>query len=451
MAWTYTITIEDYGTVKIESVSQMLKIDEALDSAVLVIPRSTRKNTFKRFKDVKISVGDGTNTEDSYWVIYADKSDVDAKATDLRYTHTVQLMEPTKMFEKHQCGSLTFRQPLEGTRYTMYDVVERIRQLVPFKRYADTASTRLFTIDSTLSTYLDTINAPQFDLDKKNLREALVEVFKYINAIPRIRFTTVGGARVLYADFINNWHTKINVGNIEMEQMGVIDLNNEVDGEDYAQRVESFQENVITSEDNDVPSGYEASIEDVISFRSNDAILGDSSFFLKLSHKVVSLKSISVFVQPSGLDTEEVNLTDWVVEKAVYDAMDADNSGSADKGYKSASAYWQYWSNEIRGFDTTYGWLGISLAVENMVKLATYEQYGANPSSGQWDQLTFKVQYIGFVETTRITQVREDLSDFDEDSAIQVNPAERLLNSFRSSTNMRTQSSPRSTRLAATS
>lgn len=96
MPWTYTITLEDYGTVKAESISQTLKIDEALDSAVLVIPRSTRKNTYKRFKDVKISVSDGTTTEDSYWMIYADKSEIDTKATDLRYTHTLQLIDKSQ-------------------------------------------------------------------------------------------------------------------------------------------------------------------------------------------------------------------------------------------------------------------------------------------------------------------------------------------------------------------
>lgn len=439
MAWTYTITIAGVGTVNVESISQVLKIDESLDSAQLVIPRTTRKATYPRFAEVSIVVSDGTNTESSYWITYSDKVSVSSVKSTLRYEHTLGLIEPTKRLEKYQCGSLTFTQPTSGSRYSMYDVVERIRQLTPFVPYADVSSTRIFTIDSTLSTYLDTIDAPQFYLDKKNLREALIEVFKYVHAIPRIRFTSIAGAWVLYADYINNWQTNITPNGETIVELGNIDYTSQVDSEDYATAFESNIENAIPSEDNSDANVLENSITDIVTFRSDDIKLGESNFKLLLNYQIANLISFKAVVTVKDTTSGtvyreyELDLNDYIYEKKVYDTLDY-NSAQGNKPY---ACYWVYGTNEIAGLSDSYGFLSLQIAAQNILNDALDDQVG---TSGYelWFATTgtsileaaFLVSYIPYVETMRTIQYREDIVDVPLigglEATNQLNPRERI-------------------------
>jgi len=425
MAWTYTITIAGVGTVSVESMAQTLKIDESLDSALLVIPRVTRKAIYPRFSEVSIVVSDGTNTDSSYWVIYSDKVEVAAAGTTLRYDHTLGLIEPIKMLEKYSCGSLTFTQPLGGTRYTMFDVVERIRQLTPFKYLAVVSTTRKFTIDATLATELDLIDAPQFYLDKKNLREALIEVFKYINAIPRIRFTSIAGAWVLYADKINNWHLNITPNDEEEVELNAIDYTTEVSGEDYATATESYLENVIPSEDNEVANV----ITELVSFRNNNIILGDTDLRLILLHDVAELVSFTILADDDDGEIHDYDGSDYIFEKKVFDTLLLESG----VGTQSEAVYWEYGTNEINGFGENYGLLGVTNAITEILSDISPGATNTTPSN-----VVFKVSYIPYLQSERVIQYREDISEIpqlkDEEAVMQVNQNERI-NALYNATN----------------
>jgi len=434
--WSYQITIQDYGTVNIEAMSQLLKVDESLDTALLTIPRINKGTPFKRYKVIQITVNDGTNTETTYWKIYADKFEISNHASVDNYTHTLQLMEPIKYLEKFQCGSLTDTQPIDGlSTKTLYDVVSRLCLLVPFERLDDISTTRIFEIETSLATYLNTIKSPQFYFDKKNLREALIGVFRYINAMPRIIYNDLSGTMILTADFVNDLNHKIDISNVPITELNILDYVSETNGEQYSQEVESYQENIIPSDDLITPAVSEGSITDYISFRSSDILVSDSNFYLKTSHKISELISIKTLIATST-QSRLVDLTDWVVNKDVYDTYDTDNAGSADKGYKSASAYWERGSDIMDGFSTTYGWLSTIIAVENMITLALYEQYGETPLYVTWGNLAFLVEYIPFVETSRSVQYREDINEIDQPSSIQINPDERIANAYKSAMNL---------------
>lgn len=426
MPWVYTITIYGIGTVKCESITQTLKIDEALDSALLKIPRSTRKESYPRFSEMSIVVSDGTNTETSYWIIYGDQVQVSALGQDTRYDHILSLMEPTKMLEKYPVGSLTFTQPLGGTKYTLKGVLDRILALSPFVIADDIATTRVCTVDSTLDDYLDTITAPQMFLDKKNLREALIEVFKYINAIPRIRFTGLGQSWVLDADFVNGYHTRITPSGEEIEELTAIDYKSEITGEYYGTQIESYQENVIPSEDNDTPTVHAVPLSECVTFRADEMIISTSNMKLILPYKIEILTKITMLATTKAVpDTvSEIDMSPYCFEKAVYDTFETDNG----VGSKSHAFYWQKGSNELNGFNVTYGALGITMAIDNIIA-----DEGINIA---WHKIVFKVEYIPFIEQIRSEQYREDLSGQPIETTFQVNPSERLNNIYRTTMNL---------------
>ena len=283
--FTYNINIYErnlISTVKVDTLSFTLKLDESLDTGVLVIPRSIRKAKISRFSRVEISINDGTTTETTYWLTFSTKVEIESRGANKRYRHTLALIEPTKWLEKFLVGTMTFTQPLRGTQKILYDYIERVRQTVPLVPNSLRNTTRLFTLDPTFKTKIENVIAPQIYLDKKNLREVLIELFKVVNAIPRLYYDN---GWVLTGDFINQKQLEIEIGD------GDLDYMQEASGENLAQSVEMFHENTVV--DNIM---YEGSQTDYISFRNDNVVLGTSDLKLLLSQPISELYSLECLI-----------------------------------------------------------------------------------------------------------------------------------------------------------
>lgn len=413
--FTFNVSINDV-TYKPEIINQTFKIDESLDSALLVLPFLTTKDALPRFSNVTVTISDGTTTRTTYWILYSDKVEISTKKT-LRYDHTLGLIESTKVLEKYPCGSLSFTQPTSGSRYTMYDVVERLRLLSPFVPVEYLIETRPFVIDIDLQTYLESINAPQFYLDKKNLREALVEVFKYVNAIPRLQYEYDVGTQqwnyVLYADFINNRQLNITPSNQDITTLNLTDYGDEVSGENYATKVESYLENVIPNEEQ-VAVINQGAVTNYVTFRADEYIVGEDTAKLILPFKVANIISMYIYGYASGGSSIlEYSLNNFLYEKKVYDTLDL----TGGLGYKDHAIYWNYGSDRIDGFFDTFGAFGLQTAIDNIREYLNIET--------TWQYLVFKVQYIPYIETMRTEQYREDYN-YLKDTEIQINQSERI-------------------------
>lgn len=419
VAYSILIYERNYLTsVKVDSLSYTLKLDESLDSGVLTIPRSTRKAKFARFSRVEISINDTETITKTTWLIYRTKVEIDSRGSTKTYNHTIGLIEPTKWLEKFIVGSLTFTQPLTGIQKTLYDYVERIRQLTPFVPRNRINSTRIFTIDADFKSIIETVPAPQMYLDKKNLREALIEIFKVVNAIPRLYYDK---GWVLTGDFINQRKLEITIGD------GDIDYIQEAAGEDFAQSAEIFHENTIV--DNIISEGI---ITDFISFRNNDIILGESDLRLVLSEPISELINFEIVVEKSVGVIEKVSLNDYIFEKKVYDTLDFDNSNT---NLQATSVYWTYKSNEIVGFSEKFGTVFENIAIERILnKLgarSSWEDYSFDSSTVL--NLIFRVEYKPYIETMRSIQYREDIEPYvlrpellDLYSGLIINQGERI-------------------------
>jgi len=410
VAYDFKIYIDGTPTsISAEQYTKTLKLDETLDSAVLVVEFSTRATAYQRFARVDVTVN---STYVDNWLVWADKVEVSTKGTSTTYKHTMQLIEPTKRLEKYIVGSMAFTQTLSEVRYTLKDVVDKIIALTPFVPYSKIDSTRVIVLETALADRLALITAPQLYIEKKNMREALIEVFRYINAIPRVYFDS--DTPTLTADFINERHTLLD---LTFSTANLVDYGDEASAEYYAERVESFVENVIPTEDDTEPSV----ITEMVSFRNNDVIIGESDFRLILKSKIQRLHNLFV-IATSGITVTKVSLNDYIFEKKVYDTLDLDDG----QGSKAYSVYWTYGSNEIAGFSETFGAFGTQIAIDNILDLL-------NLSSSE--TAVFMVEYTPLVETARIEQYRQDTTDF-EDGAIIINQNERINSSFRLTNNL---------------
>jgi hypothetical protein len=421
--FTYNILIYERNkitSVKVDSLAYTLKLDESLDTGVLTIPRSTRRNKFSRFARVEITINDGVENKATTWLIYTTKVEIDSRGTRKTYNHTIGLIEPTKWLEKFVVGTLTFTQPLTGTQKTLYDNVERVRQLVPFVPRSKVNSTRLFRLDTTFKTKIESVIAPQMYLDKKNLRETLIELFKVVNAIPRLYYDS---GWVLTGDFINQRQLEIEIGD------GDIDYVQEASGENFAQSAEIFHENTIPEQDNVI---YEGSITDYITFRNNEVILGESDLKLVLSQQVSEFKNIDMILRRDDTTISKINMNKYLYEKKVYDSLDME-SLSDEK--KALAIYWTYKSNEIQGFSETFGAIFEKMAIERILEDLGEDLFweSLDFTSSQIYNLLFQVEYVPYIETMRSIQYRENFEPYalspdllDQYSAILINQGERI-------------------------
>ena len=246
----------------------------------------------------------------------------------------------------------------------------------------------------------------------------LVELFKVVNAIPRLYYNN---GWWLTGDFINQKQLPIEIGD------GDIDYIQEASGENFGQSAEIFHENTIPT-DNVI---YEGSVTDYITFRNNDVILGDNDLRLVLSQPIGELKNLSIYAftnVPLNDNMAEISLNDYVFEKKVYDTLEFDN-GKGSQGY---SVYWTYKSNEILGFSESFGAIFQQIAADRIYA----DLYGESVSlidSSNWKTMLFKVEYVPYYETMRSIQYRENFEPYalkpemlDEYSGIIINPSERI-------------------------
>ena len=270
----YSVKLEDrLGNIEYlhaETISVVEKLSEELDSGAVTIPISSKATHYKRWSKVTILM----DNIETGMLLWGDKVDNAIKGSTLYYSHTLTLIEPTKALERVMTPSITFTQPLTGTYYTMADVVQRIIDISPVEKVSLLSATRACTMSTALFARLDVIDAPQFFIQKSNMREVLIQVLAYVNAVPRL-----GLDGVLDADFLNEID-----GEIVLDS--TIGYSQLASSEDYATTMESYIDNVIGEKTEDASSVVVMSRTDLIGVRADTAIMGDSKYHIPLPYRI---------------------------------------------------------------------------------------------------------------------------------------------------------------------
>lgn len=302
--------------------SYVEKLDYELDFGTMILPFITREIPFPIFTTVDIY--DDTILIQSMR-IQDDFVEISSKSP-LLYRHTISLIEHTKVLEKIYISGKTFTQPLDGVNpKTLLDVIEELIEVTPFQLESLVGTNRPIN-NIVNSAMLDTVISPEFTFNNVNLREALNEIYSYIDAVPRLDRNNN-----LTFDFFNEIKTLID------DENGVVNHIRQQNIEFYATNIISDVLNPISDEDNMVTEIY-PSQDLFISARSKGLLFNADEAIIPTPKKIYELINIfselnfsierqndlgaDEFIYNAGGTIDTVfPLNRNVVEKALYDTL----------------------------------------------------------------------------------------------------------------------------------
>lgn len=159
-------------------------LDNSLNSGLFELSKTTRQETFPRYHGIRFVFDDGTDIKQEDYRILGDVTTLEAKGSQKRWKHLIQLIEPTKLHERVYVGSKSFSRNKDGSAiYTLLDVITTLRTIARIER-EDLLSALgdLFNIPTDVETILDRFDAPQLFFKDVTLREAIDGALSFIDA-----------------------------------------------------------------------------------------------------------------------------------------------------------------------------------------------------------------------------------------------------------------------------
>ena len=289
------------------------KFDETLDTGILTIPISSRKEAYNRLDTITITIGEGVGEHKFYYLISEDDVTIVSKYPVL-YQHNIHLIERTKKLERFLSSTLTFTQPTDGSvRYTVLDALKRVRDTTPFEKTSLVSTTRIFNIPSSLDP-LDDIELPQLFLTQNTVREMLNSIGRVINAIPRL-----SEDNNLSFDYFNYLRDLL----VEQE---TISYSSTQDIEFYGTSIESYTRNAVMEDNQDQAKTYSPSRVEYVHLQSDTILETTDTAYFKTDFPIYQILKISYPIsytyQKTGSDPItsifDVDITDFVFESKRY-------------------------------------------------------------------------------------------------------------------------------------
>jgi len=216
-------------------------------------------------------------------------------------------------------------------RYTMYDVIKRIRDVYPLEKNSNHEKYRLFKINDELKSKLEKLPAPQLFMRKYTMRESINNALKYVNAISRL-YKLAEGDYELDARFFNE-----RKGDFVLEMEDIFAIEESQDTLDYGSTNRTFLTNTINSNAKDNASVMEMGYDFYKGLRSENYQLLPENGKLELAYNIFRLVDITAemyvtynYSKPGTPASQlpeftretrkiEVPLLPYVVEKRVKD------------------------------------------------------------------------------------------------------------------------------------
>lgn len=387
------------------------QLNEALDVGEFVIMATPNAEPLPPFTKMQIVEGGGdTPTKTTYW--YASSQvEMCKKTAPYLYKHYVSFVEPTKILETITTGGELLTQPTTGAKKSMYDYFNTLLAVNPLRTANETQA---ITIDTSLTAYLQSIEAREFTTNHNTLFEALVEGAQYIHAYPRMT-----DFKTLSFDFFGE------VENFLQNDDSYFTWAKAQNPNEYCTDLEVQASNVLDTE----KSMWYPSVPGVnlgVTVRSETVDLTTSTMELILPFGIYEVKQIKVWGFKLSLDgsdtpnkvyldcsTEDKAFTlpaDRILEAEAYQAL-SNYTDSNDS--QSAHLYYSRFDNKIQGFGQQgYGVTGVAgLVYPHAWANVIFREY--NPSGPttsesaftvQFYQLQYKIEYVP-VSNPRLRQV----------------------------------------------
>ena len=195
--------------------------------------------------------------------------------------------------------------------WTLYDVVDRIRTVTPLETLKNHGGTRLFVLDDDLVETFKKIKMPQLFLEKLSIRQALNIIFKYINAISRLKYSVLEDDLLTIDEFnkVTGTFNNKELVNFETSQ----DIRN-YGTSSVTWLTQALQDNFQRTASVKTPSENRYK-----TVRANDVQLTDASFHLPLEYELYFPKKFEVMIRRVSViwgdgPNEFVDYTNFVLD-----------------------------------------------------------------------------------------------------------------------------------------
>jgi len=367
-----TVTI-DGNAVTIETeIIEFKNRDDELEITQIAIKSSSLLEPYDM--GLQVIIVEDAITE--YFITGQDKTALVERSPN-KYNHTITLIEPYKEFERITMSSLQYTQPLNTTKYTLLDVVDRALKLMLLETTSDLGGERIYDIDgigtrdandnyiignlSGLASDLHDIKAPEMKFNTPYLSEIFNEVFLLLDGRPYLKdFATVG------IKYYNETNDEITLDDVD-------EITGEQNIEKNAQKFDIYMENAISETNANKQAVIYPSENSWASVRSSDTELTTNNFLMQVNDNIerilkfeIRVKLNITYFETNGGSTNTlsddpleitVDMTDWLFTKRAWEGLDfnfdtIDNTGSQDtlwkSQYKNNALYFE--DNKIKGW-----------------------------------------------------------------------------------------------------
>ncbi len=340
-------------------------LNESLDSATIVL--TTQKNLDLKPIESYMVIEELNSGFKKDFVVQKYERQIYCRKP-LCYKYIISLMNGKTIFNKRLMPSMAFTQPKSGTRYTLKDCLERIRDNYPLETELNHSRTRLFQLDDDI---VSNRKAPQLFLTRPTLSEALDAVLQVENKISTIEnayklIENLGKNEVnpdlptvkaLDFNMIGNEITTTEIVNDLMSQSE----------EDYANSTITYIENGLTEDNQNEAAVVYPGKGLWATFRTpsqigemltddNATMIVDRPINEIVKVKVKTRAAVKLYSGIEGLGTQnlfiEIDITDFVFEREQYDALKTQSKWSyfwnpSSDLTKNNTLYYSHGDNKI--------------------------------------------------------------------------------------------------------
>ena len=319
--------------------------NETLDTGLVIIPQVDVMD-IEPMDEVTITDTGYTK----YMLVSHVKGNVINFVAPRKYNYTLELISPTIKLQRITMPNRSITQPLTGTKKTIWDVISNYRDI-----YYPGA-----TLTSALETKTDSTNCPELQWNQPTFFEVMNDLLSVVDCIVTMTdFDTISyldlklqGSAINTA-YINNFETNRGI-------------------EEYANRIEIEAKNAVYKKRN--TQTYEV----VIPRTTQGAVITEDNLELIMHKPIYTIEEvICVYYNSYYEERKEIDITNYVVEKKVYDTYK--NSISPDlvtgTDYKRNAIYFTEGDNVIRGLGYTEGtWVPVLTTQRAILNILNNEE-----------------------------------------------------------------------------
>lgn len=359
------------------------KYTEELDSGTITIPFSDKLN-LSPFDFVEIS-DDRFGTK--YFVIDTWVEET-ISFNPLKYNYTINLVSETIKLQKIVLPNITITHPIGKEPKSIGQKLSEYWRVYIYPQYPE------LIIDDMYGDF-DNISCPEGEYNRPTMFEVFNTILGKVNAVVKVENHMIKYIK------LDQYGKSINENKLY--------YNNDTQTiKDYANRLDIQVSNGISDK-----NSYSSLSGISVRASEGNAVINDDNMVIMLEKPIYDFvdefESVMVYFPYYDIinNVEEhkiigIDISDYIVEKAVYDTYKVSNSTSVlGKGYKRGSLYYTRGQNTIEGLsfnESSFFGINLDIALINIIKhyLKTYISNTANidfAESQVRDNVLFKIYY----------------------------------------------------------